>query len=391
MTTIIENGATFKSGSMNGGVVSTLSQQWATRPPDERITGKDSQDALANLHAMAVKHHANSRATVLANRDLMVVPVEEDDKALAVMVNRKEQKGVTLLSPTHWSFGQLAQRAGVPAGWAREVGQQGGSAIVADAMNWGMAHRDVEEVGVLATKLDQGIVLGAVTGPGYGRIWNKDIIAALRSTLDPHWTVPGIFGQPVQEITKKNTTLFLSEQDMFIGLADETRRIEIPNRRAGAPGTLARMILLGNSEVGAGKVFIYCCFHDYTCANRNIWGVEDFIEISFRHTSGAPHRWLQTAAPAIRKFMEAGTGKVTALLDAARKAKLPDVDKFLAQRFTKSQVAAIKQAHLTEEDRPIETIWDANVGATAYARDLPHQDTRLDVERKAGEMMKGLV
>jgi hypothetical protein len=254
-------------------------------------------------------------------------------------------------------------------------------------MNWGLEHRDVEEIGVLGTKQDNGLILSAVTGPGYGRIWNKDIIRALRDTLDPHWTVPGIFGKPVSEITKENTSLFLSAQDMFIGLADETRRIEVPNRRNGQASTLARMILLGNSEVGAGKFMIYCRLFDYACSNRNIWGVEDFIEISFRHTSGAPHRFLQTARPAIRKFMEAGTSNVTLMLEEARKAKIPDVDAFLAKRFTKSQVSGIKMAHLTEEQRPIETIWDANVGATAYARDMEHQDERLRIERLAGEMM----
>ena len=78
-----------------------------------------------------------------------------------------------------------------------------------------------------------------------------------------------------------------------------------------------------------------------------------------------------------------------AAIEAARKARLdPDkVDAFLAARFSKSQVSAIKLAHLADEGRPIETLWDVNVGATAYARSIPFQADRLEVERKAGKVL----
>jgi hypothetical protein len=50
-----------------------------------------------------------------------------------------------------------------------------------------------------------------------------------------HWRVPGIFGERVT-VDKGNTTLYASDRDMFVFLADEDRRIEIPNRRNGKPG-----------------------------------------------------------------------------------------------------------------------------------------------------------
>jgi hypothetical protein len=40
------------------------------------------------------------------------------------------------------------------------------------------------------------------------------------------WRVPGEFGQRVT-ITKENTTLFASDRDMFVFLADEENRIEL--------------------------------------------------------------------------------------------------------------------------------------------------------------------
>ena len=49
----------------------------------------------------------------------------------------------------------------------------------------------------------------------------------------------GEFSQWVT-VTKDNTTLFASGRDMFVFLADEENRIELPDRRAGCSGSFAR-------------------------------------------------------------------------------------------------------------------------------------------------------
>jgi hypothetical protein len=65
-----------------------------------------------------------------------------------------------------------------------------------------------------------------------------------------------------------------------------------------------------------------------------------------------------------------------------------DLDQFLAKRFGKTLVPALKAVHETEEGRPIETLWDITVAATAHARSLPNNDKRLELERSAGELLK---
>ena len=42
----------------------------------------------------------------------------------------------------------------------------------------------------------------------------------------------------------------------------------------------------------------------------------------------------------------------------------------------------------TEEGRPIETLWDVTVAATAHARSLKNNDKRLEIERAAGDVLK---
>jgi hypothetical protein len=72
--------------------------------------------------------------------------------------------------------------------------------------------------------------LSAVNGPNYGHVWDADIIDLLVDRfgdgINGQWRVPGEFGQRVT-VTKDNTTLFASDRDMFVFLADEENRIGI--------------------------------------------------------------------------------------------------------------------------------------------------------------------
>lgn len=69
------------------------------------------------------------------------------------------------------------------------------------------------------------------------------------------------------------------------------------------------------------------------------------------------------------------------------KATAPAVTETVAQRVRRLQAEARQLAHEAEEQRPIETLWDVTVGATAYAKSIPYQDERVAVERKAGAIM----
>jgi len=43
---------------------------------------------------------------------------------------------------------------------------------------------------------------------------------------------------------------------------------------------------------------------------------------------------------------------------------------------------------LTEEDQPIDAVWDVTIAATSYARSIPNTNKRLEFEREAGALMK---
>jgi len=129
------------------------------------------------------------------------------------------------------------------------------------------------------------------------------------------------------------------------------------------------------------------------CMNRNLWGVENFQEIKIRHTKFAPERFSSEATPALESFANSATATFVEGIQAAKAAKIANDDDarmdFLVKRGNLSQrmAKAAMARHMAEEGRPIENLFDAAQGITAIARDVPHQDQRVAVERKAGAVL----
>ena len=365
-------------------VLTAASRQWATRPNDQRFT------SLTTLLDRVRAERGNSVSKTVSTRVFEVQPVGEDHKGLQIV----GQNG-TPASMTHYSFGQLAGLAGAPAGYLRTLPSE----IAADNINYGLRfNRAAEDVKVLLTKdvSDEQVRvdLRAATGPNYGRIWNDDIVEnAVRMFGDGtregggRWQVPGEFRRQVP-ITVANTTLFAGDRDMFIFLADEQNGVQINNRRNGSHGELARGFFLWNSEVGSTSMGIACFLYDYTCSNRMVWGVKEYKEIRLRHTVSAPDKWLEQVNPVIEAYAESSVAGIEQTIKNAQEAKIEgDLNAFLQKRFTKTEVTQIKEAHVREEGRPIETLWDAATGVTAAAKKIGHQNDRVAMERKAGLLL----
>jgi hypothetical protein len=353
------------------------SHQWATRPPEERFTSLPAMFAhLSAIRAASVSRNIESR--VLSARPA------DDNRGLYL----SGPSGGTA-SFTNWSFQQVATLAGAPAAYLRGLP----APLAADCINYGLqVERDATETGLLLTRRDNGAVeLRAATGPRYGRIWSADVVSALAERFGDgvtgDWRVPGIFGRPLEDVTAANTTLFAGDRDAFVFLADEERRIEIPNRRNGEPGSLARGFFVSNSEVGAGALKVKVFLFDYVCANRIVWGARDVQEVAIRHTSAAPRRFVEEVAPLLSDFAQASAAPVEARLQAAQALKLSKVDSFLASRFGPRIAERMADVHQAEEGRPIETAWDAITAATAYARSVPWTADRIALEETAGAIL----
>jgi len=352
-------------------------KQWATRPSDERYT------SLLDMQQHFDTIRQQSRAVVVPNRRLELHPTDENQGLVVTGPNGHPY------ALTHWSFGQLASLTNAPAGYLRKLP----SALAADCINYGLhVSRDVEELGCLIQRGDDELVFRAATGPNYGRIWNNDIVNGLVARfgdgVSGDFRVPGEFGKAV-EVTKDNTTLYASDRDMFVFLADEVNRIEVPNRREGRAGSMARGFFVWNSEVGSSTFGVGMFLFDFVCCNRIVWGAQEYKEIRIRHTAGAPHRFIEEVAPAIEAMAQSSTTSISQAIAAAQLKRVDDVDKFLANRkYSAGRVAAIKAAHLEDEGRPMESLWDVTTGVTAFARGIKHQDERVALERDGGQILE---
>ena len=355
------------------------SNEWRTRPNDERFTSLLDLDA----HCRAVRE--SSAAKVVASRALKFAP-DDADPMNRLLITGPNGRAVT---PTHWSFGQLATLAGAPAGYLRTLP----AAIAADNLNYGMQFsREIEDVGVLLKRDSAGnsAELRAATGPRYGRIWNADITAELvrrfGDGLSGNWRVPGEFGKAV-EVTKTNTTLYASDRDMFVFLADETNRVTVKARRNGESGSLARGFFAWNSETGSQSIGVAMFLFDYVCCNRIVWGAQQFTEKRLRHTISAPERWADDVTPLLTEYANASAAPIEATIAAAQARKLDDAKAFLANRFGAKAATRYMNAFEADENRPIESLWDVATGMTAAARSIQWQDERVAIEREAGKVL----
>lgn len=355
--------------------LSEASRQWASRPEDERFTSLyDMQDHFDLLRQQSAQK-------VVSSRVIDMVP-DEDNKGIYI-----QGKEGNKFAPTHWAFDQLSRLAGAPPSFLRTLP----SPIAADCINYGLKiARDVEDVGLLLHR-NGSQTLRAATGPKYGRIWQSDILRGLTKNFGDgvtgDWRVPGEFGKDIT-VTKQNTTLYAGDRDMFVFLADEHNRIEVPNRRNGESGLMARGFFVWNSEVGAATFGIKTFLFDYVCSNRIVWGAADVKEIKMRHTVSAPDRFLEEIAPALHSYSNSSTKSITDGIDKARNARINNVDEFLANRFSKRLAQSFQESHILEEGKPIENIWEAVTAITAVARSIGNQDSRVEMETKAGELMK---
>ena len=161
----------------------------------------------------------------------------------------------------------------------------------------------------------------------------------------------------------------------------------------GSPDLYFRGFYCWNSEVGSKTLGIASFYLRAVCMNRNLWGVENFEEITIRHSKFAAQRFAHEAAPALTSFANSSPAPFIAGIKAARERVVArsdeDRESFLRKRgFSKSETAKIIETVLSEEHRKPESIFDFVQGITALARTKTHQDTRLELEGKARKLLE---
>ncbi|RWA94446.1 DUF932 domain-containing protein [Mesorhizobium sp.] len=378
----------YKVDLSRGERIGRVSSEWFSRPADERYL------SLSELFEAVQLRTERSRTRTVESAAIRIEASREDAERLTMVLPGSEIP----VAPTHWSFGQLASLVGAQAAYLRQLP----APLAGINLQYGLTSHRAEQVKTL--EIENGrIELRAVTGPDYGRIFDHELVAAVQriagnGTGDTRWKVPGVLDwssgvyNPRVDITKDTTTLYASDRDVFLFLVDDLNPIEAGRLPDGSPDLYFRGFYCWNSEVGAKTLGIASFYLRAVCQNRNLWGVEDFEEITIRHSKYAASRFAHEAAPALTRFANSSPMHFVNGIKAARERIVARTDEdrneFLRKRgFSKAETGKIIETVLTEEGRKPESVFDFVQGITAVARDKMHQDARLDLEARAKKLL----
>lgn len=289
----------FKVDPSRGQRVGRVSSEWFNRPADERYL------SLSDLMASVRRRSERSRTRTVETAAIRVEASRDDPERLTLALPGADKP----VAPTHWSFGQLASIVGAPATYLRQLP----APIAAINLQYGLASHRAEQVKTLESENGR-VELRAVTGPDYGRIFDHELVAAVQKiagngTGDTRWKIPGVLDwstgiyNPHVHITSDSTTLYASDRDVFLFLVDDLNPIEAGRLSDGSPDLYFRGFYCWNSEVGAKTLGIASFYLRAVCQNRNLWGVEDFEEITIRHSKHAASRFAHEAAPALTRLI----------------------------------------------------------------------------------------
>ena len=379
----------YKVDVSRGGHNGRVSSEWFSRPDDEKYL------SLSELYASVKSRAKRSRTRTVESATIRVEAHRDDPEKLALILPDADAP----IAPTHWSFGQLASLVGAPAAYMRQLP----APLAGINLQYGLTNHRAEQVKTLETE-DGRTELRAVTGPDYGRIYDHELVSAVQRIAgdgvgDTRWKVPGVLDwstgiyNPMVDVTKDTTTLYASDRDVFLLLVDDMNPIEAGTLPDGSPDLFFRGFYCWNSEVGAKTLGIASFYLRAVCQNRNLWGVEDFQEISIRHSKYAANRFAHEAAPALANFADSSPQPFIQGIRAARERIVARSDEdradFLRKRgFSKAESGKIVETVLAEEGRPPESVFDFVQGITAVARSKPQQDARLTMETRAKKLLE---
>ena len=358
--------------------VMTASREWATRPSDQRYT------SLESLKSAVLHRRRESWTATPATESLRALPTAQGDIVVEVYdptAGEPRQLGVT-----NWSFSQLSQYAGAPAGYMRKLPAE----LAAINLQWGLEHAPARDNALVLGQSNGHHTLRSMTSASYGRIWDHQVVEAVeRVNGDGRWQIPAASYATTNP--KRATTLYASDRDVFLFLVDPKNPVEVGGE------TLFRGFYTWNSEVGSATFGLTTFLYRYVCDNRIIWGATDVREVRIRHTGGAPERFAYEGQRYLERYAEESTEKLVGTVKRAKDTPVPvnkgkdeTVQDWLNSRgFTKAQAKASVDAAEAEQGSS-RSIWDIVNGITAYARSVQNTDDRVALEQKAGKLMEAV-
>jgi len=380
-----------QSSAIGPQTLTKASDEWRTRPADQRYETLDALLAATRAHKASA---VNGRGKL---SDFSVGLY--DDGELFV-----EGKSGARAKPTHWAFGQLCARASAPAGYIRDLPSE----LAAKCVNHGLRATkadDTEGSFLLRRGSGDALTLCAATSNKYVRVWNHEIAETLvdLQNVQPSWQFPEPFRKAGQRsgetgargmaAQKQVPVAFASDHDMFAFMVDYDRPIDLD-------GTLlSRGFFIENSEVGARAVKLTTFLFDYVCSNIMVWGARNVCEISLSHVGRIRDRVLRADSEVLHTLTAytdlAASEQVQQIRSAQRKTLGKDKAEVVATVYKNRSLglsrATLDAAYTVASETPRygdpRSVWAMVNGLTEVSQRAGFADERAKVDRAAGEVL----
>ena len=148
------------------------------------------------------------------------------------------------------------------------------------------------------------------------------------------------------------------------------------------------------SGTGAGTFGLTTFLYNYVCSNQIVWDVEEVEELRIVHRKWAPERFGELVLPMLNRFAES-RGNSDRIVDTVAQAMkthigetLEEAQKWFNPRpFTQREVAQA-WAVGNDEGENVTTLWGILQGFTGSARRYAYANGRVDLESRAGQLLK---
>lgn len=376
--------------------------QWRNRPADERFF------TLSEMAAACAEYRASAREKTVSLSD---VRVEASDGEVAIV-----GKAGVPARLTNWAFGQLAARAGAPAGYLRELP----ATLAAQNLNHGLARESRSDASAnLLFHKNGDFVLRSATSDTYARIWNADILASLVDAIPEGWQAPPARPAPgytgptraateadCLAISRRNSTLairpgdtiapaglYASDHDMFVFLVNEGNGIN-----DGTGHSLGRGFFLWNSEVGAASFGMTTFLYDAVCGNHIVWSAKDVREVRMRHVGATlDSRAFRALGHQLRSAASESSRDLEARIRVARTTLLGQtLDEVTATVTKRTDVSrrtvelAYDAAEKADRYGDPRSAWGIVNGLTEVSQRTQYADQRVKADRAAGKILEAI-
>ena len=357
----------------------TAHNQWASRPDDERF------QSLGELRTAVHNRRQISREATHFIGDLEAV---NDNGELLIGNGRK-------MKPSNWAWNQMCGLVKAPAAFLGTLSVDTAAACI----NESIANRQVaDRMKIMRLEHEDGSILQAITSTTYGRIWDADVVDAVSTMVERtgnRWYNPKAYAGGKWGAEPIPSGLYASDRDVFVFMIDGGSVFDV-----GPRAQISRGFMVSNSEVGKAAFNLISFGFNHCCGNHIIWGAQDVKELRIIHSSGGPNRYVNDAMPFLLDYTkrdpELGAIKRAQSLRLLAMPWMPHHEKLdddwakdfaKARGFTRGEVREAFE-HARTEDGKCDTLWDLVQGFTATAREIPHIDVRVALEKRAGALLE---